>query len=72
MKSKIKPNTIVSLKAAFKKIYGSMYPKALLGHLLYLGDITNMPGHCALVDKDGKVHWGYHTEELEIVSEENT
>lgn len=29
-------------------------------HLLYLGEILQMPGHVAVVDRAGKVHWGYH------------
>lgn len=33
--------------------------------VLFLGEIPNMPGHCAVVTwKDGKVHWGYHTEDF--------
>ena len=28
--------------------------------VLLLGEIENMPGHVAVVTRDGKVHFGYH------------
>jgi len=28
--------------------------------LFCLGEIEDMPGHVAVVDKNGKVIWGYH------------
>ena len=37
--------------------------------VLYLGEITNMPGHVAIVHKE-KVHWGYHSENFHIVPED--
>ena len=33
---------------------------------LILGEIDNMPGHIAVVNKDGKVIWGLHPEYFEI------
>lgn len=30
--------------------------------LLMLGEIDNALGHVAVVDRQGKVHWMYHTE----------
>ena len=30
--------------------------------LLWLGGIPQMPGHCVVVNKNGKVLWGYHTD----------
>jgi hypothetical protein len=32
--------------------------------VLYLGDITNMPGHCAVATMDGKVHWAWHPDDF--------
>ena len=31
-------------------------------HFLFLGEIPGMSGHCAVVDRKGKVHWAYHIE----------
>ena len=31
-------------------------------HLLYLGEIHEMVGHCIVVKKNGKVVWGFHTD----------
>lgn len=28
--------------------------------VLFLGEIPNMKGHIAFVDRDGKIWWGYH------------
>jgi hypothetical protein len=33
--------------------------------LLYLGEIKQMPGHVAVVKMDGRVLWGWHTENFE-------
>jgi hypothetical protein len=30
--------------------------------LLFLGEIVQMPGHCAVVGPKGQVYWGYHTD----------
>jgi hypothetical protein len=30
--------------------------------LLFLGEIKQMPGHCAVVNRDGKIYWGFHTD----------
>ena len=30
--------------------------------LLWLGEITNMPGPCVVAMRDGRVLWGYHSE----------
>lgn len=36
------------------------YPWKKGDSLLYLGEIRQMPGHVAVVDRKGKIHWGYH------------
>ena len=39
-------------------------------HVLYLGEIENMPGHVTVVTRDGKVHWGYHPENFREPTED--
>jgi len=31
---------------------------------LFLGEIPNMKGHIAIIDTNGKIHWGYHPTEF--------
>ncbi len=31
---------------------------------LYLGEIPNMTGHCAVIDSTGRVEVGYHVEDF--------
>jgi hypothetical protein len=31
-------------------------------HLIFIGEIPNMPGHCVVVDKSGRVHFGWDTD----------
>lgn len=38
--------------------------------LLFLGEIPNMPGHCAVVNRDGQVLWGYHLEDFRHPTDE--
>jgi hypothetical protein len=38
--------------------------------LLYLGEIQQMPGHCIVVNNEGKVFWGYHTDNFREPTEE--
>jgi len=37
---------------------------------LYLGEIPNMRGHCAVVDRNGKTHWGWHIENFRHPTED--
>jgi len=46
------------------------YPWKKGDSLLYLGEIVNMPGHCSVVTRKGEVHWGYHTENFRLATEE--
>jgi len=48
------------------------YPWKEGDSLLYLGEIVNMPGHCSVVTRKGEVHWGYHTENFRIATEDET
>jgi hypothetical protein len=39
------------------------YPFKKEAVYVFLGEIPNMPGHCAIADsKSGKIYTGYHTE----------
>ena len=42
----------------------------LEGDLLFLGQIPNMPGHCVVVDKHGRVSFGWHVENFVELTEE--
>jgi len=37
---------------------------------LFLGEVQQMPGHCVVAAKDGRIIWGYHTENFVVISEE--
>lgn len=73
------PLTIVKLKKAVA-VHWEQYERTQNGtwtpaithgeYLLYLGEIQNMQGHAAFINKDGKVLWGYHPDEFEPVSDE--
>jgi hypothetical protein len=39
--------------------------------LLYLGELPNMEGHCAIVDKSGRTFYGYHIDNFEEFDDEN-
>lgn len=40
--------------------YEDKYPWKNGECLLLLGEIENMPGHVAVCDRSGRIHWGYH------------
>jgi hypothetical protein len=44
------------------KGYEDKYPFKEGDHVLMLGEIEYMPGHVAVVTRDGLVRWGYHVE----------
>jgi hypothetical protein len=39
---------------------------------LFLGEILNMPGHCAVVGDNEAVRFGYHTDNFVELTEEET
>lgn len=68
-KIKIKNLTMVKLNTTsqeykeYKKIFGP-------SHYIFLGEITNMPGHCVICSYDtGKIYSGYHTDNFVVVPE---
>ena len=50
--------------------YHSQYPFTRKDVFLFLGEVRQMPGHCVVATKDGRVVWGYHTENFVVVAEE--
>ena len=38
--------------------------------VLYLGEVTNAPGHCAVAKRDGAVIWLVHPDEFRLPTEE--
>ncbi len=48
--------------ADLPKGYKDKYPWEDGQAVLIVGEIENMPGHCIVVDRAGKVSWGYHTD----------
>lgn len=48
------------------------YPFKYHESLLFLGEITNMPGHCILVNRYHQTFWGYHTNNFEIEPEDRS
>ncbi len=52
------------------KGYENQYPFKEGQSLLFLGEIVQMPGHCIVVDKIGKMHWGFHTDNFREPTED--
>jgi hypothetical protein len=50
--------------------YEDKYPFQNGDSVLFLGEIENMPGHVAVVTKDGKVRFGFHEENFREPTEE--
>lgn len=49
------------------------YPFKLGEHLIFLGEIENMPGHCVVAKlKSGKIIVGFHTENFKKLSIDET
>lgn len=43
-----------------ESINKNSYPWKCGEALLYLGEVVQMPGHCIIVNRAGKVFWGWH------------
>jgi len=52
------------------KGYEDKYPWKVGQSLLFLGEVVQMPGHCIVVDKAGKVYWGWHTDNFREPTED--
>jgi hypothetical protein len=44
------------------KGYKKHYPWKEGDLLVFVSEILQMPGHCILIDRKGKLHVGYHTD----------
>ena len=70
MKRRIKKNflrlcVVVDLDPNYK------YPFKNGDHVLLLGEIKHMPGHVAVATKDGRILWGYHSDNFrKLIKEE--
>jgi hypothetical protein len=66
-KSKFKNNMIV----IYKPVAGYKSPVFKDNEaVLYLGDVPNAPGHCAVAKKDGVVIWLVHPDEFRLPTED--
>ena len=54
------------------KEWRSKYPEEFsLSTLLYMSEISNMPGHCVVAGRSGKLYIGYHTDQfIELAEDE--
>ena len=51
--------------------YHSSYPFIKEQRYLFLGEIANMPGHCAVIGDNSVTYFGYHTENfIELTEDE--
>jgi hypothetical protein len=57
-------------KVDLPKGYENEYPFKNGDIVFVFGEIQHMPEHCVLATKDGKVLWGYHTEDFIPLTEE--
>lgn len=46
------------------------YPFNIHEVVLFLGEIKQMPGHCIVARRNGKVIWGYHTDNFRTATED--
>lgn len=66
----IKPMSLV--KASISPKYKNVYPKPIRNGetMLFLGEINQAQGHCAVADKKGKIYWMYHTNNFRMLEED--
>ena len=50
--------------------YHSQYPFTRKAVYVFLGEIPNMPEHCAVADKAGRIYSCYHTDDFVELTEE--
>ena len=72
MKKKIKVKYPCIAKVQLPEGYEKEYPFKNGDRVLVLGEISNMPGHMVLVDRENKIFWGYHKEDFIILTDEET
>lgn len=67
---KIEPLSMVMFDQELYAEYD--YPKDLSEVLIYFGEIPNMPDHCVLGGRSGKIYFGYHTDDLTVLDVDET
>lgn len=66
-------NTLVRFDFDYVPVeYHSKYPFTRDDVLLFLGEVRQMPGHSVVATKDGRVVWGYHTENFVVLPDDET
>jgi len=70
MKCPFKKNQIVIFDIKPDEPYSNVYPFKYDEHVLFLGEIVQMPGHCIIVNKLGQVLWGYHIDDFREPTED--
>jgi hypothetical protein len=70
LKTKLKYPLIA--KVEIEKWLESEYPYKNGDRVVLLGEISNMPSHVILADKEGKILWGYHLSDFVILTQEET
>lgn len=69
--SYMKPNSSTKICTLLVCTVNLPYLPFKLGeHVLWLGEIPGMKGHCAVVDTIGRIHWAMHTNNFGIVPDE--
>ena len=53
------------------KGYADRYPWKTGDRLLYMGDVHGMGGHGVYADKNGRIWWGYHTDNFYMEPDED-
>lgn len=72
IQKKLKPLTLVKFNLGEEgEGYYGQYPFKKDETVVFLGEIRKMPGHCIVANREGQVHWGYHTENfIELTEDE--
>ena len=54
-------------------VWGPGFYKQFLSNdsFVYLGELVNMKGHGIYAGRDGRVYWGFHPEDFEMVPEDD-
>jgi hypothetical protein len=70
---KLKKLSIVIFEPPYGKEHPEAYKDGLIKigeSVLYLGDIPNAPGHCAVIKHSGEVVWLTHPQDFREATEE--
>jgi hypothetical protein len=66
-----KPDSSTKICTLLVCTVNSPYLPFKLGeHVLWLGEIPGMKGHCAVTDTIGRVHWALHNHDFGILPED--